>query len=135
MKCGSMTLGNWGQGLVLGSFCNQACHDDWHKDLVARQAAQKLRYDIRPQTIKPDIDPDGELHKCFHCLQYTPKYMTMCGKCGRCQYHPDGGIINEDSKENFQRLMEMTKVSSARQLADAEMLKTTECTTRSSRLL
>ena len=108
MHCGSMTLGDWGQGLILGSFCNQECQDIWHKEITARQAASKLKYDNRQPIVKVEID-ESEMRQCFYCLQMTPDYLTMCDKSGRCKYHPDGGEITETSKETFQRLMELAE--------------------------
>ena len=98
--------------MVLGSFCDQACHDTWHAAITARQAASKMKYDNRQPEMKIDNDPnpnDADVRQCFHCLQPTPDYLTLCDKCGRCKYHPDGGEVTSSSKHTFQKLMEMSE--------------------------
>ena len=100
-------------GLVLGSLCTKECHDIWHANIAARQAAAKLKYENRqPELIMttfPNLD-DDEVRKCGYCLQMTPGFLLMCDECGRCNYHPDDGEEDPSpGKHTFQRFMKMSE--------------------------
>ena len=57
MQCKAMTLTEW--GVVLGSLCTKECHDIWHANIAARQAAAKLKYENRQPELIIHIPESG----------------------------------------------------------------------------